>query len=323
MIYLTAGASAGVQLLLSVVVSSPEVGIMIPIPQYPLYSAALSFNNAHAVQYQLDSHQDWAIDVPGMAKIVDEERAKGVDVRACVVINPGNPTGSCLTEENIRDIIKMAHEKRLIVMADEVYQENIYKPKELPFVSFRKVLKDFKNSSDEKEKKFADEVELISFHSISKGVTGECGRRGGYFELTNMSVDVESQIYKMASVNLCPSISGQIGVDLLVNPPKEGEPSYKLFKEETDAIHATLAERSKKMASKFNELEGISCGDAQGALYLFPEITLPKKALEKANEEKRQPDLYYCLRMLDATGICVVPGSGFLKMPSEDGKVFL
>lgn len=323
MIYLTAGASPGVQLVLSVVVSDPNVGIMIPIPQYPLYSAALAFFNAKPVRYELDSHNDWVTDVPSMAKIVDEERSKGTDVRAVVVINPGNPTGSCLTADNIREIIKLAHEKKLIVMADEVYQTNIYKPDELPFVSFRKVLKDFSKSSDEKEKRIANEVEMVSFHSISKGVTGECGRRGGYFELTNISADVEAQMYKMASVNLCPPISGQIGVDMLVNPPKEGEPSYKLWKEETDAIHKTLFERSKKMAKSFGELEGISCGEAQGALYLFPEITLPKKAVEKAKEEKRQPDLYYCLRMLDATGICVVPGSGFGKMPSDDGKVFL
>lgn len=323
MIYLTAGASAGVQLLLSVVVANPKVGIMIPIPQYPLYSAALAFNNAKAVRYELDSEHDWVTDAPAMSKQVDEERSNGVDVRAVVVINPGNPTGGCLTEKHIKDIIKMAHEKKLIVMADEVYQANIYKPDEFPFISFRKVLKDFAKSSNEKEQRIADEVELVSFHSISKGVTGECGRRGGYFELTNMSEEVEAQIYKMASVNLCPPISGQIGVDLLVQPPKEGEPSFKLWKEETEAIHATLYERSKKMAGKFNELEGISCGEAQGALYLFPEITLPKKAIEKAKEEKRQPDLYYCLRLLDATGICVVPGSGFGKMPSEDGKVFL
>jgi alanine transaminase len=322
MIYLTAGASAGVQLLLSVVVSGPDVGVMIPIPQYPLYSAALAFNNAKQLRYNLKSQDNWSADVEAMAKQVDEERAKGTDVRAVVIINPGNPTGGCLTSENIKAIVKMAHEKRLVVMADEVYQANIYLPEEFPFISFRKVLKDFAKSGDAAEKAIADEVELVSFHSISKGVTGECGRRGGYFELTNMSPDVESQVYKMASVNLCPPISGQIGVDMLVRPPKEGEPSYELWKKETDGIHATLMERSKKMAGKFNELEGISCGEAQGALYLFPLITLPKKAVEKAKEEERQPDLYYCLRLLDATGICVVPGSGFGKMP-DGGKIYL
>lgn len=324
MIYLTAGASAGVQLLLSILISGPQVGVMIPIPQYPLYSAALAFNGAQPVRYYLDPHKDWAIDVDAMARQVDESRKEGIDVRACCVINPGNPTGSCLTRENIRDILKMAHEKRLVVMADEVYQVNIFQPETLPFISFKKVLREFANDKDEATRKIASEVELVSFHSISKGVSGECGRRGGYFELTNISAEVEAQVYKMASVNLCPSLQGQIGVDLLVAPPKQGEPSYDLWKKETQSIHETLEARSKKMASKFNELEGIECNEAQGALYLFPEITLPKGAIEAAQKEKRQPDLYYCLEMLDATGICVVPGSGFGKMPDlENRKVFL
>lgn len=323
MIYLTAGASAGVQLLLSVLISSSKVGIMIPIPQYPLYSAALSYYDAQPVKYYLNSDDDWSVDVKQMAKEVDDARSKGTDVRALVVINPGNPTGSCLSEENVRQIIQLAHEKNLIVMADEVYQANIYKPNDLPFVSFKKVLLDFSKSTKKEEQSIANEVELVSFHSISKGVSGECGRRGGYFELTNISPDVEAQIYKMASVNLCPSIQGQIGVDLLVRPPKEGEESYELYKKEVDSIHQTLLERSRKMADKFNQLEGIQCGEAQGALYLFPSIKLPKKAIEKAKEEKRKPDEYYCLRLLDATGICVVPGGGFGKVTKEDGTMFL
>ncbi|PWN36747.1 putative alt1-alanine aminotransferase [Meira miltonrushii] len=323
MIYLTAGASAGVQLLLSVLISSSKVGIMIPIPQYPLYSAALSYYDAQPVKYFLNSDDDWSVDVKQMAKEVDDARAKGTDVRALVVINPGNPTGSCLSEENVRQIIQLAHEKSLIVMADEVYQTNIFKPKDLPFVSFKKVLRDFSKSTKKEEQSIADEVELVSFHSISKGVSGECGRRGGYFELTNISTDVEAQIYKMASVNLCPSIQGQIGVDLLVRPPKKGEESFELYQKEVDSIHQTLLERSRKMADKFNQLEGIQCGEAQGALYLFPSIKLPQKAMEKAKEEKRKPDEYYCLRLLDATGICVVPGGGFGKVAKEDGTIFL
>jgi alanine transaminase len=323
MIYLTAGASAGVQLLLSVVIAGPDTGVMIPIPQYPLYSAALAFNNARPVKYYLNSQEDWSVDVNEMAKEVDDARGKGVDVRALVVINPGNPTGSCLSRENIADILRMAHQKRIVVMADEVYQTNIFKPNDLPFFSFKQVLRDFAKSNDASERAIADDVELVSFHSISKGVSGECGRRGGYFELTNISAEVEAQVYKMASVNLCPSLQGQIGVDLLVRPPSEGEPSYGLWKRETDAIHETLLQRSRKMASKLNELPHVSCGEAQGALYLFPEIKMSEKAVKKAGDEGRKPDEYYCLRLLDATGICVVPGSGFGKMPSDDGTIFL
>ena len=94
-------------------------------------------------------------------------------MRALCVINPGNPTGQCMTEENMRHTIDFCHQKGLLLLADEVYQTNVYSDK-LPFHSFKKVLKSMGS-------KYED-VELISFHSVSKGMVGECGRRGGYFE---------------------------------------------------------------------------------------------------------------------------------------------
>ncbi|PWN47258.1 putative alt1-alanine aminotransferase [Violaceomyces palustris] len=318
LIYLTTGASGGVQLLMQVMVAGPDSGVMIPIPQYPLYSAALSLYNAQPVEYQLNPFDDWSLDVQAMSKSIDEARGKGVDVRACVVINPGNPTGQCLSEDNIKDLIRMAHEKRVVLLADEVYQANIFQPETRPFHSFRKVLKDFSKSQNAEEASMADEVELISFHSISKGVSGECGRRGGYFELCNISPEVEAEIYKLASISLCPSLQGQIGVDMLVKPPKKGEPSYPLYKAETEAIHKTLLQRSEKMAERLDKLKGVSVDPAQGALYLFPRLELGSKAVAEAEKRGKKVDNFYCLEMLDATGICVVPGSGFGKMPDEE-----
>lgn len=323
LIYLTSGASGGVQLLMQVLIAGPETGIMIPIPQYPLYSAALSLYNAQPVRYHLDAHDDWSTDVEAMGKSVDEARSRGVDVRAVVIINPGNPTGSCLTLENIQNIIRMAHDKNLVILADEVYQANIFQPREKPFYSFKKVLKDFGSSSNAADQALANDVELVSFHSISKGVTGECGRRGGYFELCNISPDVESQIYKMASVNLCPSVQSQIGVDMLVKPPAKGEESYETYTSEVQAIHETLASRSEKLRQAFDSLPGISCSEAQGALYLFPEITLPQSALQEAAKNDQKPDLWYCFRLLEGTGICCVPGSGFGKDPTQEGTFWL
>ncbi|KAK0569819.1 alanine transaminase [Tilletia horrida] len=320
LIYLTSGASGGVALLMQVLIAGPETGILIPIPQYPLYSATLSLYNAHQVEYDLDEKNDWELDIQSMAKAVDEARSKQIDVRALVVINPGNPTGNCLSEDNIRDVLRLAHEKRLVVLADEVYQVNIYQPLERPFVSFKKVLRSFAKSEKPEERVIADDVELISFHSISKGVSGECGRRGGYFELCNISPEVEAQVYKLASVSLCSSIQGQIGIDLLVRPPKEGEESYALYKEETDGIYQTLKSRSEKMQAKFNELPGVVCNEAQGALYLFPRLRLPVEVEQKAKEAGKKIDEYYCLAMLDATGICVVPGSGFGRAPEKAGS---
>jgi alanine transaminase len=157
----------------------------------------------------------------------------------------------------------------------------------------------------------------VSFHSISKGVSGECGRRGGYFECTNFPEEVIALLYKMVSVSLCPPLAGQIGVDSMVRPPKPGDPSYALWRKETDAIHASLAERTRVMAARLNSLPGVSCVDSPGALYLYPRIRLSENARNKAMEAGKEPDVFYALALLDETGICVVPGSGFGQKEGE------
>ena len=97
----------------------------------------------------------------------------------------------------------------------------------------------------------------------------------------------------------------------MVNPPKPNTPSFPLYDKEYSAIYTGLQQRAFSLQKTFNTMTGVTCNDPQGAMYLFPQITLSKKAQEKAKEEGFKPDEYYCLRMLDATGVCVVPGSGF------------
>ncbi|KDE04574.1 hypothetical protein MVLG_05042 [Microbotryum lychnidis-dioicae p1A1 Lamole] len=302
-IYITAGASGGVSNLLQVLIASTEDGVLIPIPQYPLYTAALALNSARAVPYYLDESNAWSLDMNDVRNNVQKAREDGTVLKAMVVINPGNPTGNCLSRENMNDILKVCYEEKLVLMADEVYQDNIYH-KDRPFVSFKKALKDLGAP-------YSNNVELVSFHSISKGQTGECGRRGGYFELCNFAPEAEEEIYKLASIQLCPSLGGQIGVDVLVCPPKEGEASYAQWIEEREGIAKTLKERSEILHKAFNELEGVECNEAEGALYLFPTVHLPPKAIEAAKKANLAPDAFYCLELLQATGICVVPGSGF------------
>ena len=91
-------------------------------------------------------------------------------------------------------------------MADEVYQDNIYADGD-KFTSFRKVMLEMGSP-------YAENLELVSFHSVSKGFFGECGKRGGYMQLENIMPEIAAEIYKMASVNLCPNVVGQIVVDL-------------------------------------------------------------------------------------------------------------
>jgi alanine transaminase len=159
-------------------------------------------------------------------------------------------------------IIKLCAEHKILLMADEVYQTNIFNPDAKPFHSFKKVLRS-------QAPEIANNVPLVSFHSISKGYSGECGRRGGFFELVNIDEEVEAQIYKMSSVALCPPVSGQVGVDCLVRPPKEDGESYALWKEETDGIKNALRDRSLFMRERFNKLEGMTCEEAEASLSGF------------------------------------------------------
>ncbi|KAI7867069.1 pyridoxal phosphate-dependent transferase [Mucor mucedo] len=304
-IFLTQGASSGVQTLLSMLTENEHSGIMIPIPQYPLYSASLALYGAVPVNYYLDETTGWSLDIAQLTESVTSARKQGTDVKALVIINPGNPTGQCLTAENLKEIITFCYEQRLVLLADEVYQTNIYEPETRPFVSFKKALMDHP-SAEVKEG-----VELVSFHSISKGMVGECGRRGGYFECVNLDSQVLEQIYKMSSVSLCPNLHGQILVDLMCNPPRVGEASYESYSNEIKTIYESLRRRSKKLEDVFNKMEGVSCQSAQGSMYLFPQVTLSQKVVDAAAKEGLAPDAYYSHAMLEATGVCVVPGSGF------------
>jgi alanine transaminase len=282
--------------------------VLIPIPQYPLYTATLSLLDATPVPYYLDEGKGWGTDLQTVRTAYEKAAADGTDVRSIVVINPGNPTGASLPEEDIRGVIDFAAEKNLVLMADEVYQTNVFVGK---FHSFKGVLG---KMQQENPSKYAD-VQLASLHSISKGMVGECGHRGGYFELVGFDPEVEENIYKFVSIQLCAPVIGQCLVELMVNPPQPGEPSYDLYRKEYDGIFEGLRQRATALHKAFSKMEGVECGDPQGSMYLFPTIKLPAKAAEAAEAEGRTPDDFYCMRLLEATGICVVPGAGFGQAP--------
>ncbi|PYH89153.1 alanine aminotransferase [Aspergillus ellipticus CBS 707.79] len=303
-LYLTAGASSGVSTLLNIICDGPSAGVLVPIPQYPLYTATLSLLNAQCVPYNLEEDKAWGTDVNAIRESLAKAKAAGTDVRSIVVINPGNPTGASLSAEDIKSVLDLAAEEKLVVIADEVYQTNIFTGE---FISFKKRLRQLQQEVPSKY----DNVELVSLHSVSKGMVGECGHRGGYFELAGFDPEVAAQIYKYVSIMLCPPVIGQCLVELMVNPPKEGSPSHELYQKEYNGIRDGLRKRAFALYEAFQRMEGVECQEPQGAMYLFPTITLPAKAIEAAKAENRAADEFYCLALLDATGVCVVPGSGF------------
>lgn len=289
-IFLTDGASKGVQMILKLLIASHADGIMIPIPQYPLYSATITLYEGRIVPYYLDEADRWKLNRSMLDDSLRAARAKGTRVKAICIINPGNPTGAVLDEKNIAMVLEFARQHGLAVLADEVYQENIYLPGDI-FVSFARVL----------EARGIKDVSLFSFHSCSKGFWGECGMRGGYFEYRNVPADVAAQILKLQSVSLCSNLAGQVATYAMVHPPKPGGPSYDLYHREKTAILEELKKRAFLLAEGLNKIDGISCNAIAGAMYAFPRIQLPKGM---SDEE-------YCMTLLEETGICVVPGSGF------------
>lgn len=301
---MSAGASSGVNTLLHIICANEKSGVLVPIPQYPLYTASLSVLNATCVPYYLDESKNWGTDLGVIRESYDKAKAEGTDVRAIVIINPGNPTGASLSKEDIRAVIEFAREERLVIIADEVYQTNVFIGE---FISFKRMLRQMQR---EKPGVY-DDVELASLHSVSKGMVGECGHRGGYFELVGFDPAVQAEIYKFVSIMLCAPVIGQCLVELMVNPPRPGEPSHELYRREYDAIFRGLEERAIALHRAFEQMEGVECGAPQGSMYLFPTIKLPPKAAEAAAAEGRTPDEFYCMRLLEATGVCVVPGSGF------------
>lgn len=119
-IFLTEGASQGVHMIIQMLISDPSDSIMIPIPQYPLYSASVALNGGSIVPYYLNEEKGWQLDIEEAEKALEQAKKEGKKIRSIVVINPGNPTGAIFNEDTIKKIIKFATKNKLLVIADEV-----------------------------------------------------------------------------------------------------------------------------------------------------------------------------------------------------------
>ena len=120
-IALTTGASEGVKRCLAAIISNSNDGVMIPCPQYPLYSASITMYGGKSIYYDLDEATSWKITRASLEKACQENLS--VNVRSIAVINPGNPSRAVLDLSDIEMIIVFSFEKNLVILADEVYQE--------------------------------------------------------------------------------------------------------------------------------------------------------------------------------------------------------
>jgi len=307
-VILTDGASKGVQMSLLALLRNPNDGFMIPIPQYPLYSASIALFGGKQIGYFLDEEDHWQLNEKILTESVERANTNGIHPVAIAIINPGNPTGAVLSHENIEMIIRFAKRNNLTILADEVYQENIY-DKASRFHSFAKVMHEMGETG----------VSLCSFHSVSKGFLGECGHRGGYVEFRNIPDDVLGELVKLQSISLCANLPGQMATYLMVTPPQPGEESYETYIRERDGILTALKTKAELLGREINKIPGMSLSVPQGAMYAFvkfeltpdPHVDLNAMSKEARLEYESKRDEHYCLGLLEKAGLCVVPGSGF------------
>ncbi|KAJ8012164.1 hypothetical protein DPEC_G00065840 [Dallia pectoralis] len=254
------------------------------------------------IPYYLEEEQGWALQVEGLHRALKDFKDVCNPV-ALYVINPGNPTGHVQSKKTIEEVIRFAAEKRLVLLVDEVYQDCVF-GKGSEFVSYRKVLSEIGPP-------LSQNVELASFHSVSKGFMGECGLRGGYVELVNLDPEVMSYAYTMFSADSCPTVTGQLALDLMVNPPRQGDPSYPVYVQEIQTIKTLIVQNMSRCLEVLNSMPDISCQPMMGGVFIFPRLHLPQKAINKANALGIQADLWYCNMLLEEAGVCVGPGCEF------------
>jgi aspartate/methionine/tyrosine aminotransferase len=291
-IFLTNGASEAAKYIIDMLIADSTDGIMIPIPQYPLYSAAIKKSGGTQVNYYPDEDDGWTLTRSMLEESFGKASREGITVKGIVVINPANPTGAVLPERSGREVIDFAKEHELAIIADEVYQDNVYGA---TFVSFAKLLG-------------TQEVPLFSLHSTSKGFCGECGHRGGYLEVRNPPrIEGTDSVFtdillKQASVSLCSNTIGQVLTYMLVSPPEKGTEPYEQYVQEKQAVLNALYDKATLIRAAFEDMAGVECFGRTGAMYLFPRLNrLPEGAT----------DFDYCMSLLETTGLCTVNGSGF------------
>ena len=300
------GASQSIHTIMNLLIDSPNAGIMCSVPTYPLYSALTSLFGGTFVKYNLDEEDNWNVNMKELEESYENAKKNGVNVKAIVLINPGNPTGNVFDLERMKEIVDFCYRKNIVILADEVYQENIM-AEDKSFHSFKSVLA-------QADSNIRDNLELISFHSISKGLLGECGLRGGYMELDNFHPEMVKAIGRLNRLSKA-NLSGTLCLDLksrflsgeLLDYPN----LQNMFDTQVSEKEQEMKERAKIVENILNDCVGVKTNKIEGALYAFPQIYPPKKFIKKAEEQGVIPDFLYCKELLESTGLCTVPGSGF------------
>ena len=248
--------------------------MLIPAPDYPLWTAATSLSGGSPVHYRCDEDNGWQPDLEDMeAKIND--RTRGI-----VVINPNNPTGAVYSEETLLAIIDMARRHKLIIFADEIYDKILYEDAKFTPMS-----------------SLADDVFFMSFNGLSKTYRA-AGFRSGWVVLSgakHIAKDYIQGLDMLASMRLCSNVPSQYAIQTALG-------GYQSIKELI--VDGGRLKRQRDIAwQMLDALPGVSCHKPEGALYLF--VKLDPEIYPIDNDEQ------FAFDLLSQQKVLVVQGSGF------------
>lgn len=248
--------------------------VLVPAPDYPLWTAAVSLAGGKALHYVCDEEQGWFPDI-------DDIRAKITpNTRAIVVINPNNPTGAVYPPALLQQIVDLARQHQLIIYADEIYDKVLYD--EVKHTSIAAL---------------APDLLVVTFNGLSKNYRA-CGYRAGWMILCGEKKHARDYIEglnMLASMRLCANVPAQFAIQTALG-------GYQSI-DDLVAPSGRLA-RQRDLAHKLlTDIPGVTCVKPQGALYLFPRL-----------DPKIYPisdDQQFILELLQEEKVLLVQGSGF------------
>ncbi|MDH6123141.1 pyridoxal phosphate-dependent aminotransferase [Kitasatospora sp. GP82] len=272
-VFLGNGVSELIQLAMTALLDDGDE-VLVPAPDYPLWTASVSLAGGTAVHYRCDEQSEWYPDLADIeAKVTDR-------TRALVVINPNNPTGSVYPREILEGLVEIARRHKLVVYADEIYDKILYDDAvHIPLATL------------------APDLFCVTFNGMSKAYR-VAGFRSGWMVLSGDRQRARSYIEGLsvlASMRLCANMPAQHAVAAALGGRQSIKdlvlPGGRLL-ESRDAAYRLL-----------NEIPGVSCVKPKGALYAFPRLD--------PQVYKIKDDQQMVLDLLRAQRILIVQGTGF------------
>lgn len=285
-VYVGNGVSELIMLSMQALLNAGDE-ILVPAPDYPLWTCSVNLSGGKAVHYVCDEESNWYPDLADIEKKITP-RTKGI-----VVINPNNPTGAVYPSDLLQQIAELAAKHKLIVFADEIYDKILYDD-----VSHTSIAA------------LSDDTLFITMGGLSKNYRS-AGFRAGWMVLSGDKKHASSYIEGLnllASMRLCSNVPSQYAIQTALG-------GYQSINELV-LPHGRLRKQRDYVWQRLNEIEGISCVKPKGAFYAFPKIDTKKFNIK--NDEK------FVLDFLAQQRVLLVHGTGFnLKEPDHFRIVFL